>query len=723
MNRKQNKFIGTFLVWALALSVTTFSVAGLNVVSAAERQPVQPIYVNFGAEESPYVYGTPTEVDLSKVEVQGGVVTGIAVEEINRLFAEAAKHNTPIILDLSNEAITEIAENAFAYAPIHVLKLPAGITKIGANAFRFGLIHQIYFKADPSLIEIGEDAFKQAEPMLRDNGNGQRQRINAQAAPGDGNNILPIGQDFVLYGMMRDPNSPETGFIKKQENPYFIDVNGVRTYATLSSDEPEVFEVGEDGLPIQNSPTINLYPTAFTPFSSANLRVAQEKPIDYTLHFHSKNGAITTLSGSNFVPLNRATYLDVTPNFENNEYKLSYRPIGESTGVDSNIATARLNGEGYHVVGLNEMYPNLDEAQIRAIVKDLQEKYMLYDNSYQGATSLLIRNISKKYHDIVFVAKPATITYAYYDVATGNQLAVEEIKTYEGIPLPDFNAPDGYTPVMKNFDILPRVRTSEIIVIPVKKNDDGQVTSSISFVNESGFKIGPTFYLSGTENEPIDLDSAAAAEIKEFMTKYKVKPLEAFEGRFARNKAYIISVKGKLSDLVGPAGPSGANGSVGERGPRGEKGERGERGPAGRDGVSHTTIINNEMTSAEIVKKIIEDKLSFQDLSGKINKDVLLKLEDLRKEFLLQQKDKAKTNVPNVTVPAMTEIKQEIGCCHYYNILGIRFRWCCRWNFYWLLLLTIVYIAGMLWRRRRYKEIRERLEELEKRNFVNHPKK
>lgn len=413
----------------------------------------RPYFVNYTPDATPYVFGTPYNVDHEKLvkDTSGKKIVSLDPTELQNLFTEASNHNTPITLDLSDTDIEEIGDMAFAFAPIHVLKLPATLTKIGDNAFTGSLIHQIYFKSDPSTIEIGRGAFTQASTNIV---NGVKQNIQLVNNGAGGKIPLPIGQDFVFYGMIRDPKAVNSGFIGEQDNPYFIDVNGQKTYATLTSNNPELFHYPTGR--VTPSPKIHINPYSYTRFSRDKLQITSNQPVEYNLEFTSKNGQVQ-LKGENFIAFNRVSYLDVTPRLnEQGQYQLNLLQLGESTGLDANILTVPLQQEGYAIVGLNEIYPNMSLEDIKNLVSEIQTNQIIQDyrtDSVYGG-SPLTSHINKKYIDLVFVAKPAKINYIYVDKDSGEHKGAASFNTYVGLPLPKFELlPDGYIPFVKDLKI------------------------------------------------------------------------------------------------------------------------------------------------------------------------------------------------------------------------------------------------------------------------------
>lgn len=190
-----------------ALLVAVMSTAGLMAsVSQAEATPQERIMT---PESDPSYFGTPTDVDISQLVIENGVLKSINQTERERLWAEAKAHNTPITLDLSESGITEVAANAIQETPIMILKLPATLTKIGDGAFAKNLIRDLEFATDPSAIAVGTDAFKQLEARQVSPSN----PTSMVPIPSMNNEKYAVASDVLIYREYMD-------------NPYLIKVNG-----------------------------------------------------------------------------------------------------------------------------------------------------------------------------------------------------------------------------------------------------------------------------------------------------------------------------------------------------------------------------------------------------------------------------------------------------------------------------------------------------------------
>ena len=545
-----------------ALLVAVMSTAGLMAsVSQAEATPQERIMT---PESDPSYFGTPTGVDISQLVIENGVLKSINQTERERLWAEAKAHNTPITLDLSGSGITEVAANAIQETPIMILKLPATLTKIGDGAFAKNLIRDLEFAADPSVITVGTDAFKQLE------GRQVSGAVSLSTAPitSMNNEEYAVASDVPIYGEYMD-------------NPYLIKVNGQPvSYAQFSPSRNATyfFDRAPDGTWSKIKATPH-----FAEYAQSNVYVNSSVAYNYSAQYGN-----ITLSGRQMFALPIVYNFDLTPNTNppaGSNPDPKFTTLSLNSGIPLNHLGEPYSSQGWELVDIKDVYPDASDQYVSDVMTIIREE-RLVDKAWNKRFIDSTRYLNQKYYGFQFLARPKMIRYEYFDVNTGERLKVEDIKAWFGKRMPSITPPEGYESFIKDdFFVGDEVVSDGTPVdykIPVKKTAEKTTKVGVSFtlVNEDGIALGTTYHAIGDRGTAVTLPS----ELNEFLAAHSYTLKESIpEGKtFDQEETIQLVVAGHF---VGPKGDTGAQGEKGDTGAQGEKGEPGVAGAQGAQGL------------------------------------------------------------------------------------------------------------------------------------------
>lgn len=544
-----------------ALLVAVMSTAGLMAsVSQAEATPQERIMT---PESDPSYFGTPTDVDISQLVIENGVLKSINQSERERLWAEAKAHNTPITLDLSESGIREVAANAIQETPIMILKLPATLTKIGDGAFAKNLIRDLEFAADPSTIAVGTDAFKQLEGRYVSPSN----PTSMVPIPSMNNEKYAVASDVLFYREYMD-------------NPYLIKVNGQPvSYAQFMGQQttpwggtiPPLFEGATDGTWSKLKISLHYINHPYNTF-------------DYPSGYSAQYGNIT-LSGSQIFALPVVYTFDLTPNTNppaGSNPDPTFTMIREEYGVPLNQYDGT---DGWELVDIKDVYPEASDQYVSDIMTIIREA-RLVGNAFDKRNAYATAYLNQKYYGFQFLAHPQKIRYNYFDVNTGALVKREVFNTWWGKPMPSITPPEGFEMFLEDdiFDADQVVddSTESKYSIAVEKiaEETTKVGVSFTLVNEDGIALGTTYHAIGDKGTAVTLPS----ELNEFLAAHSYTLKESIpEGKtFDQEETIQLVVAGRF---VGPKGDTGAQGEKGDTGAQGEKGEPGVAGAQGAQGL------------------------------------------------------------------------------------------------------------------------------------------
>lgn len=506
-------------------------------------------------ESDPSFFGTPTDVDISQLVIENGVLKSIKQTERERLWAEAKAHNTPITLDLSGSGITEVAANAIQETPIMILKLPATLTKIGDGAFAKNLIRDLEFATDPSTIAVGTDAFKQLEARQVSDSN----PTSMVPIPSMNNEEYAVASDVSLYR-------------EDMDNPYLIKVSGQPvSYAQFLPPNPLVEEGATDGtwskIRISRHYLSNEYP-----------------PYTYPNFYSAQYGNIT-LSGSQIFAFPMVYTFDITPK--------TNPPAGSNPDprftINSEAYGVPLNryysSDGWELVDFKDVYPEASDQYVSDIMTIIREA-RLVGNAFDKRNAYATAYLNQKYYGFQFSAHPQKIRYNYFDVNTGALVKREVFNTWWGKPMPSITPPEGFEMFLEDdiFDADQVVddSTESKYSIAVKKiaEETTKVGVSFTLVNEDGIALGTTYHAIGDRGTAVTLPS----ELNDFLAAHSYTLKDSIpEGKtFDQEETIQLVVAGRF---VGPKGDTGAQGEKGDTGAQGEKGEPGVAGAQGAQGL------------------------------------------------------------------------------------------------------------------------------------------
>lgn len=291
---------------------------------------------------------------------------------------------------------------------------------------------------------------------------------------------------------------------------------------------------------------------------------------------------------------------------------------------------------------------------------------------------------------------------------------------------------------------------SPVVPIYVKSSiANGDSGYTFLLTDSEGRTLGPSYTYDG------NLDDATLENVSglsDYLSSNDLKLYEDFSTQVAAQKessrdTHIVTLKtmgvkeqGPQGDpgtpgatgSQGPQGEPGATGAQGEKGDTGAQGEKGDTGDKGADGTStgsttvitrdvyNNTYINNTSHSSSLnapsssegnseTMTLSVDENGYITVNG-VSSDIRANwdqpIADLQQQIKELQDKLAAEESGNQNISGYD------SCC-WFSFFGIHppFRLCCL-LFWWCLILTIAFIAGFLWFRRRLRKMHDQYDEL-----------